>query len=104
NLQQPSIFHSVLDGLFVMGSKGPLIATGHSFTIIYSTESQYPLFTCSEGQTSPGVSQLSVTPPPSPFLRQIIHMRETTVVFMKSVSPHAPSVHLPLNCSSSLSQ
>ncbi len=25
-------------------------------------------------------------------------------MFMKSVSPHAPSVHLPLNCCSSLSQ
>ncbi len=62
------------------------------------------LFTCSEDRASPGLSQLSVTLSPSSFLRQIIHTRETTVVFMKSVSPHAPSVHLPLNCCSSLSQ
>ncbi|RXN32330.1 deleted in malignant brain tumors 1 -like protein [Labeo rohita] len=42
NLQQPSISHSAPDGQFVMGSKGPVITRGHSFTIICSTESQYP--------------------------------------------------------------
>lgn len=61
-------------------------------------------FTCLGNQISPGVSQLSISLRPSPFLRQIIPMKETTAVFMKSVCPHAPSVHLPLNCWSSLSK
>ncbi|XP_050957400.1 uncharacterized protein LOC127158267 [Labeo rohita] len=42
NLQQPSISHSAPDGQFVVGSQGPVITRGHSFTIICSTESQYP--------------------------------------------------------------
>ncbi|XP_050957763.1 uncharacterized protein LOC127158803 [Labeo rohita] len=42
NLQQPSISHSAPDGRFVKGSQGPVITRGHSFTIICSTESQYP--------------------------------------------------------------
>ncbi|RXN38102.1 deleted in malignant brain tumors 1 -like protein [Labeo rohita] len=42
NLQQPSISHSAVDGQFVVGSQGPVITRGHSFTIICSTESQYP--------------------------------------------------------------
>ncbi|KAL0148960.1 hypothetical protein M9458_055764, partial [Cirrhinus mrigala] len=42
NLQQPNISHSAPDGQFVVGSQGPVITRGHSFTIICSTESQYP--------------------------------------------------------------
>ncbi|XP_050975787.1 deleted in malignant brain tumors 1 protein [Labeo rohita] len=42
NLQRPSISHSAPDGQFVVGSQGPVITRGHSFTIICSTESQYP--------------------------------------------------------------
>ncbi|KAI2643116.1 Deleted in malignant brain tumors 1 protein [Labeo rohita] len=42
NLQQPSISHSAPDGQFVVGSQGPVITRGQSFTIICSTESQYP--------------------------------------------------------------
>ncbi|XP_050958904.1 deleted in malignant brain tumors 1 protein isoform X2 [Labeo rohita] len=42
NLEQPSISHSAPDGQFVVGSQGPVITRGHSFTIICSTESQYP--------------------------------------------------------------
>ncbi|KAI2645580.1 Immunoglobulin superfamily member 1 [Labeo rohita] len=42
DLQQPSIFHSAPDGQFVVGSQGPVITRGHSFTIICFTESQYP--------------------------------------------------------------
>ncbi|KAI2645819.1 Deleted in malignant brain tumors 1 protein [Labeo rohita] len=42
DLQQPSILHSAPDGQFVVGSQGPVITRGHSFTIICSTESQYP--------------------------------------------------------------
>ncbi|XP_050959102.1 immunoglobulin superfamily member 1 [Labeo rohita] len=42
NLQQPSISHSAPDGQFVVGSQRPVITKGHSFTIICSTESQYP--------------------------------------------------------------
>ncbi|KAL0147298.1 hypothetical protein M9458_057400, partial [Cirrhinus mrigala] len=42
DLQQPSISHSAPDGQFVVGSQGPVITRGHSFTIICSTESQYP--------------------------------------------------------------
>ncbi|KAL0148994.1 hypothetical protein M9458_055798, partial [Cirrhinus mrigala] len=39
---QPSISHSAPDGQVVVGSQGPVITWGHSFTIICSTESQYP--------------------------------------------------------------
>ncbi|KAL0148961.1 hypothetical protein M9458_055765, partial [Cirrhinus mrigala] len=39
DLQQPSISHSVLDGLFDVEPQRPV---SHSFTIICSTESQYP--------------------------------------------------------------
>jgi len=60
--------------------------------------------TCLGTQISPIFSQLLISLPPSPFLRQIIPMKETTAVFMKSVCPHAPSVRLPLNCWSSLSK
>ncbi|RXN09395.1 deleted in malignant brain tumors 1 -like protein [Labeo rohita] len=42
NLQQPNISHSAPDGQFAVGSQGPVITRGHSFTIICSTESQYP--------------------------------------------------------------
>ncbi|KAL0148927.1 hypothetical protein M9458_055731, partial [Cirrhinus mrigala] len=42
NLQPPNISHSAPDGQFVVGSQGPVITRGHSFTIICSTESQYP--------------------------------------------------------------
>ncbi|KAL0148976.1 hypothetical protein M9458_055780, partial [Cirrhinus mrigala] len=42
NLQQPRISHSAPDGWFDEGSQGPVITRGHSFTIICSTESQYP--------------------------------------------------------------
>ncbi|KAL1278231.1 hypothetical protein QQF64_024904, partial [Cirrhinus molitorella] len=42
NLQQPSISHSAPDEQFVVGSQGPVITRGHSFTIICSTESQFP--------------------------------------------------------------
>ncbi|XP_058626040.1 deleted in malignant brain tumors 1 protein-like [Onychostoma macrolepis] len=42
NLQQPSISHSALDGWFHVGPQGPVITRGHSFTIICSTQSQYP--------------------------------------------------------------
>ncbi|KAK2916401.1 hypothetical protein Q8A67_000775 [Cirrhinus molitorella] len=42
DLQQPSISHSASDGQFVVGSQGPVITRGHSFTIICSTESQFP--------------------------------------------------------------
>ncbi len=39
NLQQPSIDP---DGWFDVGPQGPVITRGHSFTIICSTQSQYP--------------------------------------------------------------
>ncbi|KAL0148912.1 hypothetical protein M9458_055747, partial [Cirrhinus mrigala] len=42
NLQQPNISHSAPDGQFVVGSQGPVITRGHSFTIVCSTESPYP--------------------------------------------------------------
>ncbi|XP_016124659.1 deleted in malignant brain tumors 1 protein-like [Sinocyclocheilus grahami] len=42
NLQQPSIYHSAPDGWFDVGPQGPVITRGHSFTIICSTQSQYP--------------------------------------------------------------
>ncbi|KAL1278237.1 hypothetical protein QQF64_024910 [Cirrhinus molitorella] len=42
NLQKPRIFHSAPDEQFVVGSQGPVITWGHSFTIICSTESQFP--------------------------------------------------------------
>ncbi|KAK2916400.1 hypothetical protein Q8A67_000774 [Cirrhinus molitorella] len=42
DLQKPSIFHSAPDEQFVVGSQGPVITRGHSFTIICSTESQFP--------------------------------------------------------------
>ncbi|XP_056308705.1 deleted in malignant brain tumors 1 protein [Danio aesculapii] len=42
HLQQPGISLSAPDGGFVMGPQGPVITRGHSFTIICSTESQYP--------------------------------------------------------------
>ncbi|XP_042588924.1 scavenger receptor cysteine-rich type 1 protein M130-like [Cyprinus carpio] len=42
NLQQPRISHSAPDGLFDEELQGPVITRGHSFTIICSTESQYP--------------------------------------------------------------
>ncbi|KAL1278229.1 hypothetical protein QQF64_024902 [Cirrhinus molitorella] len=42
DLQQPSISHSAPDGRFVEGPQGPVITRGHSFTIICSTESQFP--------------------------------------------------------------
>ncbi|XP_016406957.1 deleted in malignant brain tumors 1 protein-like [Sinocyclocheilus rhinocerous] len=42
NLQQPSISHSDPDGWFDVGPQGPVITRGHSFTIICSTQSQYP--------------------------------------------------------------
>ncbi|KAL0148926.1 hypothetical protein M9458_055730 [Cirrhinus mrigala] len=37
--KQPNISHSASDGQFVVGSQGPVITRGHSFTIICSTES-----------------------------------------------------------------
>ncbi len=50
------------------------------------------LFTCSEDQTSPGLSQLSVTLPPSSFLRQIhvhvwksVHSCNTPIPTKKSL-------------------
>ncbi|KAL1278235.1 hypothetical protein QQF64_024908 [Cirrhinus molitorella] len=42
DLQQPSISHSAPDGMFFEGPQGPVITRGHSFTIICSTESQFP--------------------------------------------------------------
>ncbi|XP_051569972.1 deleted in malignant brain tumors 1 protein-like isoform X2 [Myxocyprinus asiaticus] len=42
NLQQPNISFSAPGGWFDLGSKGPVVTRGHSFTIICSTESQYP--------------------------------------------------------------
>ncbi|XP_016426356.1 uncharacterized protein LOC107754431, partial [Sinocyclocheilus rhinocerous] len=42
NLQQPSISHSAPDGWFDVGPQGPVITRGHNFTIICSTQSQYP--------------------------------------------------------------
>ncbi|KAL1278233.1 hypothetical protein QQF64_024906, partial [Cirrhinus molitorella] len=42
DFQQPSISHSAPEGWFVEGSQGPVITRGHSFTIICSTESQFP--------------------------------------------------------------
>ncbi|XP_051742615.1 uncharacterized protein LOC127508566 [Ctenopharyngodon idella] len=41
-LQQPSIPRIAPDGQFDVGPQGPVITRGHSFTIICSTESQYP--------------------------------------------------------------
>ncbi|XP_067283362.1 uncharacterized protein [Pseudorasbora parva] len=42
HLQKPSIPRIAPDGGFDMGPQGPVITRGHSFTIICSTESQYP--------------------------------------------------------------
>uniref|UniRef100_A0A8C1MIM6 Deleted in malignant brain tumors 1 protein-like n=1 Tax=Cyprinus carpio TaxID=7962 RepID=A0A8C1MIM6_CYPCA len=42
NLQQPSISHSAPDGWVDEGPQGPVITRGHSFTIICSTQSQFP--------------------------------------------------------------
>ncbi|KAL1278232.1 hypothetical protein QQF64_024905 [Cirrhinus molitorella] len=42
DLQQPSISHSAPDGWFVEGPQGPVITKGHSFTIICSTQYQFP--------------------------------------------------------------
>ncbi|XP_077068992.1 uncharacterized protein LOC143721930 [Siphateles boraxobius] len=42
HLQQPSFPHIAPDGRFDVGPQGPVITWGHSFTIICSTESQYP--------------------------------------------------------------
>uniref|UniRef100_A0A8C1WZ25 Deleted in malignant brain tumors 1 protein-like n=1 Tax=Cyprinus carpio TaxID=7962 RepID=A0A8C1WZ25_CYPCA len=42
NLQQPSISHSAPDGWFNKEPQGAVITRGHSFTIICSTESQFP--------------------------------------------------------------
>ncbi|XP_016343310.1 deleted in malignant brain tumors 1 protein-like [Sinocyclocheilus anshuiensis] len=42
NLQQPGISHSAPVGWFDEGPQGPVITRGHSFTIICSTESQFP--------------------------------------------------------------
>ncbi|KAK9977759.1 hypothetical protein ABG768_019556 [Culter alburnus] len=42
HLQQPSIPRIAPDGQFDVGPQGSVITRGHSFTIICSTESQYP--------------------------------------------------------------
>ncbi|XP_056111088.1 deleted in malignant brain tumors 1 protein [Rhinichthys klamathensis goyatoka] len=42
HLQQPSLPRIAPDGRFDVAPRGPLITWGHSFTIICSTESQYP--------------------------------------------------------------
>ncbi|KAL1278234.1 hypothetical protein QQF64_024907 [Cirrhinus molitorella] len=42
DLQQPSISHSAPNGRFAEGPQGPVITRGHSFTIICSTQSQFP--------------------------------------------------------------
>ncbi|XP_048062320.1 deleted in malignant brain tumors 1 protein-like isoform X4 [Megalobrama amblycephala] len=42
HLQQPSIPRFAPDGQFDVGPQGSVITRGHSFTIICSTESQYP--------------------------------------------------------------
>ncbi|KTF96226.1 hypothetical protein cypCar_00003601 [Cyprinus carpio] len=42
NLQQPRISHSAPDGWFDEELQGAVITRGHSFTIICSTESQFP--------------------------------------------------------------
>ncbi|XP_039543054.1 deleted in malignant brain tumors 1 protein-like [Pimephales promelas] len=42
HLLQPSVPRIAPDGWFGVGPQGPVITRGHSFTIICSTESQYP--------------------------------------------------------------